>query len=243
MSREEMTTGKRIKKVRMLRGMTQKEFGELVGLVDSRVRQYEADIRTPKEDAIKKFAEVLSVPYESLMHYDVSNEKKLIQTLFEIERTYSIKIERFGEVEERYALAFDNEKLNTFLEEWKEYIDVLRMLQDNADGIPEEFRCEYETWCYEYRGDEVGENDNAISNNIKRIRKERRMTQTELAEKAGIHPVSIKKYETGRMTPTMESIEKIANALQCGIEHICGYKKVDVELKHFEPFKKINEQM
>ena len=52
-----------------------------------------------------------------------------------------------------------------------------------------------------------------IGERIKFLRKQLGMTQDELAEITGIHPVSIRKYETNKMKPQIEQIEKIADAL------------------------------
>ena len=52
-----------------------------------------------------------------------------------------------------------------------------------------------------------------IGEKIKAYRKSQNMTAAELAEKSGIHPVSIRKYETGAMIPKPEQIKKIADAL------------------------------
>ena len=54
-----MPTGDRIKKVRIARGLTQKELGEKVSLTDVRIRQYELNNRTPKEDTLRMIAEAL----------------------------------------------------------------------------------------------------------------------------------------------------------------------------------------
>lgn len=43
-----------------------------------------------------------------------------------------------------------------------------------------------------------------IGERIKFCRKHRGMTQDRLAEETGIHPVSIRKYETGKMVPFAE---------------------------------------
>ena len=52
-----------------------------------------------------------------------------------------------------------------------------------------------------------------IGKKIKFLRKRVQITQNDLAMKSGIHPVSIRKYETNKMKPQVEQIEKIANAL------------------------------
>ena len=47
-----MTTGEKIKRIRIFRGMTQKELGVLAGLgepnANIRIAQYECDVRIPR---------------------------------------------------------------------------------------------------------------------------------------------------------------------------------------------------
>ena len=52
-----------------------------------------------------------------------------------------------------------------------------------------------------------------IGDRIKYFRKRRGITQAQLAAMSEIHPVSIRKYETNKMQPQQEQIEKISNAL------------------------------
>lgn len=62
-----------------------------------------------------------------------------------------------------------------------------------------------------------------VGERIKYFRKERKMTQEQLAELTGIHPVSIRKYETNKMQPQIEQIERIASTLQVNANAIIGY--------------------
>ena len=52
-----------------------------------------------------------------------------------------------------------------------------------------------------------------IGERIKYFRKKAGITQAELARRTGIHPVSVRKYETNKMTPQTQHICKIAEAL------------------------------
>ena len=52
-----------------------------------------------------------------------------------------------------------------------------------------------------------------IGEKIKYCRKQIGITQDRLAELTGIHPVSIRKYETNKMQPQPPQLEKIAAAL------------------------------
>ena len=53
---------------------------------------------------------------------------------------------------------------------------------------------------------------------LRSLRKERGLTQIELAEKAGIAVNSVRLYESGKITPKLDSLQKIAGALNVGIE-------------------------
>lgn len=60
----------------------------------------------------------------------------------------------------------------------------------------------------------------STSENIKRIRKERGMTQLELAQKCNILYQTLGKYERGILNPKLETMRKIANALDVTIGDI-----------------------
>ncbi|MEQ8200691.1 MAG: helix-turn-helix domain-containing protein [Syntrophomonadaceae bacterium] len=52
-----------------------------------------------------------------------------------------------------------------------------------------------------------------VSKRIQKLRKERNMSQTMLAEKAGLKPPAISQYESGVRSPNFESLVKLSNAL------------------------------
>jgi len=53
-----------------------------------------------------------------------------------------------------------------------------------------------------------------VGEKIRYFRKRLGITQDELAKRADLHPVSIRKYETNKMIPQYEQIEKLATALK-----------------------------
>lgn len=55
--------------------------------------------------------------------------------------------------------------------------------------------------------------DDAINKHIVQIRKSKKMSQIELAKKAGISVNSIRLYEAGKRSPTFATLQKIADAL------------------------------
>jgi transcriptional regulator with XRE-family HTH domain len=50
------------------------------------------------------------------------------------------------------------------------------------------------------------------------LRKERNLTQQEMADKVGLHVNQIRRYETGNARPSLEALKKIALALNITID-------------------------
>ena len=69
-----------------------------------------------------------------------------------------------------------------------------------------------------------------IGEKIKYFRKKRGITQAQLADLSGIHPVSIRKYETNKMQPQTAQIERIAAALGVNAGAIDGMNAANIRL-------------
>lgn len=69
-----------------------------------------------------------------------------------------------------------------------------------------------------------------IGEKIKYFRKQRGITQAQLADLSGIHPVSIRKYETNKMQPQTAQIERIASALGVNAGAIDGMNASNIRL-------------
>ena len=64
-----------------------------------------------------------------------------------------------------------------------------------------------------------------LANNIKKLRKNHKLSQEELAKKAGITYSTLIKIESGaNKNPTMETLTKLADALQISIDALIGRK-------------------
>lgn len=70
-----------------------------------------------------------------------------------------------------------------------------------------------------------------IGERIKYCRQRRGLTQAQLAEFSGIHPVSIRKYETNKMQPQPAQIEKIARVLCVNLTAISAPHTQTIQLK------------
>lgn len=81
-----MSSGYLIKKFRKLRGLTQKALGLKTELDDVRIRQYELDLRSPKDDTLTAISDALSVKPDYFKDpvYPYSFEE-VIRLLFKLE--------------------------------------------------------------------------------------------------------------------------------------------------------------
>ena len=70
-----------------------------------------------------------------------------------------------------------------------------------------------------------------IGEKIKYYRKQIDITQDRLAELTGIHPVSIRKYETNKMQPQPPQLEKIAAALGVSYNALNGSDTAGLRLE------------
>ena len=70
-----------------------------------------------------------------------------------------------------------------------------------------------------------------IGDRIRYCRTRLLMTQSQLAERTGIHPVSIRKYETNKTIPQPEQIRRIADVLCVSYTAIAGLDYANLDIK------------
>lgn len=66
----------------------------------------------------------------------------------------------------------------------------------------------------------VGTNYKKLGTKLKQLRKERKITQEELAERANLDPKSIIQIESGKRNPTLKTINKIARSLETSVSDL-----------------------
>lgn len=142
---ENMQIGKKIKKARELRDMSQTLLGDLVGLDAGRVRTYEACIRNPKESQLKAFADSLSIPEEYFTDHKINSLEDAFMILFELEEMFGLSVQALpttnsnGEEKVVFALTTDNLPFNLYLEKW--YLKKQQLLQGEIN------KNQYDIWC------------------------------------------------------------------------------------------------
>lgn len=115
-----MKISDKIKKFRLLRGLTQKQLGEKVGFpslsADIRINQYETAKMKPKQDISDKIAKALDIDEELLFESKIENNKEIIATLFELCERNSLKV---NIIDGQPYCSFDpndnNKQINDFL--------------------------------------------------------------------------------------------------------------------------------
>lgn len=77
-------SGKKLRRLRLLRNFTQKELAVKSGITDAAIRNYELGNRSPNKEQLIKIAEALNCDASALLDYGSSS--KIIQILFDYEK-------------------------------------------------------------------------------------------------------------------------------------------------------------
>lgn len=86
-----MALGDKIRKYRTLKGLTQAQLGSMVKLTGDRIRQYENDVRKPKDGKLMEIAKALDINPTALFEPDYRNPNSVMQALFELEDIYGLR--------------------------------------------------------------------------------------------------------------------------------------------------------
>ena len=130
-----METGKKIKLIRTMRGLTQKQLGELSGIHEVAIRKYELGKNLPKEEQLKKIADALNVNVNSLLEFNIEADGDVLPLLFAIDDKFSMEIKYSAD---GIGLFFDNPNLIQFLKDWQ----AMKELLDNGSQT----KANYELW-------------------------------------------------------------------------------------------------
>jgi transcriptional regulator with XRE-family HTH domain len=67
----------------------------------------------------------------------------------------------------------------------------------------------------------------SFSANLKVLRELRKLTQSELGNRAGMGGASVSHFETGQRTPSLDSLVKLADALDVTVDTLLGRAPVE----------------
>lgn len=61
--------------------------------------------------------------------------------------------------------------------------------------------------------------------NLKKLRKEQKLTQADLAEKLGYGYTAISKYESGRNEPSIKDLKRLAEIFKVSVDELIGVER------------------
>lgn len=115
--------GRRIRDIRIAKGLSQAALGEKVGLNADRIQKYENGVRKPKLALLKKIASALEVESIALADPVVSNYFGAMHALFEMEKLYDLRVEKRRD---GLVLVFGDGRtdlMNSYLTEWEKVLN------------------------------------------------------------------------------------------------------------------------
>ena len=128
-----MISGNKLKELRLLRGLTQKELAMKSELTDAAIRNYELGNRSPSREQMEKIAKALECDISALVEHDPISIFEIFQIIFDYEEI--VKLRPLIE-EGTQALMSQDMNFNNFLVEW----DEMRKKHYNEEITDDEFR-------------------------------------------------------------------------------------------------------
>ena len=127
-----MISSEKLKKLRLLRELTQKELAIKSDLTDSAIRNYELGYRSPSKEQLVKIANALDCDVSALIDHSPISNFEFMQILFDYEDI--LKIRPLIEDSTRGLISHDMD-FNDFFLEW----DEMRKKHYNGEISDEEF--------------------------------------------------------------------------------------------------------
>ena len=134
-----MISGEKLKKLRLMRNLTQKELAIKSGLTDAAIRNYELGNRSPSKEQLQKISEALDCDISALINHEPNSIFEIMHIIFDYEK--EMKLRPLID-ESSSALLSHDMNFNDFLVEW----DEMRKKHYNDEITDEEF----EDWKLSY---------------------------------------------------------------------------------------------
>ena len=131
-----MTLGEKIKHHRTMKGLTQKQLGEMTGIHEVSIRKYEANKIAAKREQLEKIADVLGVPLNEFLELKIVTDSDVLPLLFAIDNEFEIEIT--SDDNKTFKMEFKEPMLNHFLRDWQS----IKQLAELGRVSPED----YELW-------------------------------------------------------------------------------------------------
>ena len=114
---QSITLGEKIKFHRTMKGLTQKQLGDMTGIHEVSIRKYELNKTTPKKEQLLKIANCLGVPYNEFLELKITTDSDILPLMFAIDEVFKMDI--ISSESDTYGIRFKNKFLNYFLQDWQ----------------------------------------------------------------------------------------------------------------------------
>ena len=223
--RGEYELAEKLRRLRSLRGLTQKQVAQIAGIDESTVRNYELARRMPGPEHINGLAKAYGVVPEAIVAFDDrADQNELLVMAVEFARYYGFRFsygENYAAMEpttdffiegmKRWAQAYDH-----MIQDEVGQRDSYELWKDLFCGRFEE--SEYPSIYPEYDPSDQSSSQRWIiehfSEALKDMRRIRNLTQGQLAEQSGISKFTLRSYEQGRRLPREAHKHALCDALE-----------------------------
>lgn len=189
-----MKIGLIIRDFRKERGVTLNELAGKLEISPSYLSAIERDIRRPSIQILKKIGDALNIPVNYLVgsREDVLSGKKLKY----VRESRNLSLEDLSEICDLPVRLIEKFEQGEEIPD----LDSLKKLSEGLNVTIKYFL-------------DRGENNNSLGSRIKKVRMDRDITIKDLAGSAGVSPGLISQIENGQTVPHLDTLERIAGAL------------------------------
>ncbi len=138
-----MNVGRKIKRYREMRGLTQLKLSQLSGVSLSSLKKYEGGERIPKPAQLDKIAGVLGVNSNVLIDIDASVCGPFMHYFLSLSKIGKIQFHGAKGPDGKYDIdsltfSFDSPVLKHFLKEWADGKEIIDHLRTEAENSPDD---------------------------------------------------------------------------------------------------------
>lgn len=131
--------GRRIRKIRMEKGLSQAELGAMVDLTADRIQKYENGARKPKTSMLERLADALGVNALALEGPVIDNYIDAMFAFFELEDAFNMRIEKKPKDQPAgLCLCMDFNSEGALYDCMKEWYEIYTMTQAQLEATASE---------------------------------------------------------------------------------------------------------
>ena len=129
-----MISGKKLKELRLIRNLTQKELAIKSGISDAAIRNYELGNRSPTKQQLDKIASALNCDPGAITDHNLYTNIDFYQIIFDLETNFTLR--PYRDESGMSFLMSNSPEFNDFLKEW----DDMRKKHYKNEILEEESR-------------------------------------------------------------------------------------------------------